>query len=55
VSCDERLAAFKAAHPSAVIDLDGTVPVAHVGGMPVVAPSVSELLDKLATLETHRA
>jgi hypothetical protein len=45
VTDDERLAAFKAAHPSAVIDPDGGV--AHIGGMTVRAPSLPELLAKL--------
>lgn len=42
---DERLAAFMAAHPTAVIE-QGNLTV-HVGGMPVSAPTVSDLLDKL--------
>lgn len=44
---DERLAAFAAAHPGAVADLGGFPPVVHIGGMPVTARTVAELLDKL--------
>lgn len=41
----DRLAAFRAAHPSAVIDAAGIT--VHVGGMPVTAPTLTALLDRL--------
>jgi hypothetical protein len=41
----ERLAAFTAAHPTAVIDAANRT--VHVGGMPVTAATTAELLDKL--------
>lgn len=42
-----RLEQFKARHPGVVILVKGSFPVAHPGGMPVRAPTVGELLDKL--------
>jgi hypothetical protein len=42
---EARLDEFRAAHPSAVIDTEHLT--VHVGGMPVTARTVAELLDKL--------
>jgi hypothetical protein len=47
---DARLAAFLADHPRAVVDLDSAPPTAHVGGMPVVAATADDLLDKLGMI-----
>jgi hypothetical protein len=41
----ERLAEFQAAHPSAVVDAANVT--VHVGGMPVTAPTLTALLDRL--------